>query len=200
MSDSEDEEDCEDGNDTIKQSNCSSRGRTADDEEWDFNFIPEPHPGIRRSKRILQQIRGNEKEGLHRIAAVAAKEAASIPNLTISNSNLTKGWTKANQNLQLEEWAFQDYFADAIIVKTTGESLEYRELIKRPETRETWFRSLANEIGRLARGIRDIKGTDTIFFIPKYEIPKERLKEVTYAIPASNACKTTTRTVKGSAH
>ena len=59
--------------------------------------------------------------------------------------------------------------------------MEYRELIKRPETRETWFKSLANEIGRLAQGIRDIKGTDTIFFIPKYEIPKERLKEVTYA-------------------
>ena len=59
--------------------------------------------------------------------------------------------------------------------------MEYRELIKRPETRETWFKSLANEIGRLAQGIRDIKGMDTIFFIPKYEIPKERLKEVTYA-------------------
>ena len=54
-------------------------------------------------------------------------------------------------------------------------------MIKRPETRETRFRSLANEIGRLAQGIRDINGTDTIFFIPKYEIPKERLKEVTYA-------------------
>ena len=59
--------------------------------------------------------------------------------------------------------------------------MEYRELIKRPETRETWFRSLANEIGRLAQGIRNIKGTGTIFFIPKYELPRERLKEVTYA-------------------
>ena len=112
---------------------------------------------------------------------LAAKETATIPNLAISEGKLTRGWIKANQNLQFDEWALQDCFAGAIIDKATGESLEYRELIKRPETRETWFKSLANEIGCLAQGIRDIKGTDTIFFIPKYEIPKERLKEVTYA-------------------
>ena len=143
-------------------------------------FIQHPHPGIRRSKHILQEIRDNENVGLHRIAALAANETATIPNLAILEGKLTRGWTKANQNLQLDEWAFQDCFAGAIIDKTTGESLEYRELIKRPETRETWFKSLANEICRLAQGIRDIKGTETICFIPKHEIPKERLNEVTY--------------------
>ena len=42
------------------------------------------------------------------------------------------------------------------------------------------MRSLANEIGRLAQGIRDIMGTNTIHFIHKHEIPKNRLKHVTY--------------------
>ena len=42
------------------------------------------------------------------------------------------------------------------------------------------MRSLANKLGRLAQGIRDVPGTNTIFFIPKYEIPPERRKEVTY--------------------
>ena len=64
----------------------------------------------------------------------------------------------------------QEYFAGAIIDDKTGESLEYSDLIKRPELRNMWFASLANGLGRLAQGIRDIKGTDTIFFIPKSEI------------------------------
>ena len=40
-------------------------------------------------------------------------------------------------------------------------------MIKRPELRDTWFKSMANELGRLAQGIRDIKGTGTIFLIQK---------------------------------
>ena len=43
-----------------------------------------------------------------------------------------------------------------------------------------WAISLANEIGRLAQGIRDIKGTNTFFFIRKSEIPTNRRKDVTY--------------------
>ena len=80
------------------------------DKDWDVDSIPEPHPGIRRSKRTMQQIRGNEKEGLHRISALAAKETATIPDLTISKGKITRGWTKANQNLQLDEWAFKQFF------------------------------------------------------------------------------------------
>ena len=41
--------------------------------------------------------------------------------------------------------------------------------------------SLANELGRLAQGIRKIKGTNTIYFIDKSEIPKDKLRQVTYA-------------------
>ena len=58
--------------------------------------------------------------------------------------------------------------------------MEYRDLVKRPEKREQWLRSLANELGRLAQGIRDIKGTNTIYFIPKADIPPERRREITY--------------------
>ena len=58
--------------------------------------------------------------------------------------------------------------------------MEYRDLIKLDKYRDTWFTSLANEIGRLAQGIRDIEGTNTIHFIPREQIPKDRLKDVTY--------------------
>ena len=62
----------------------------------------------------------------------------------------------------------------------TSKQLEYRDLVKKDNCRETWIKSLVKELGRLAQGIRDIKGTDTILFIVKSEIPKDRLKEVTY--------------------
>ena len=41
--------------------------------------------------------------------------------------------------------------------------------------------SLANELGRQAQGICEIKGTNTLYFIDKSEIPKDKLKQVTYA-------------------
>ena len=97
MSDSKGKDDGEDDDATAKRSNCSTIPRVADDDDWDLSSIPEPHPGIRRSKQILQQLRDNEKEGLHRIAALAATETATIPDLTISESKLTRGWAQANQ-------------------------------------------------------------------------------------------------------
>jgi hypothetical protein len=52
--------------------------------------------------------------------------------------------------------------------------MEYRHLIRGPATKDIWEHSCANEFGRLAQGIRDIKGTDTITFIHKSKIPKGR--------------------------
>jgi hypothetical protein len=57
--------------------------------------------------------------------------------------------------------------ANAVINPVTGKALEYRQLIKREQYTTTWTRSFANELGRLAHGIRAIEGTNTIFFIPK---------------------------------
>ena len=46
--------------------------------------------------------------------------------------------------------------------------------------RDIWSTSLANELGRLAQGIRNVKGTNIILFISKSEIPMDRLKDITY--------------------
>ena len=88
---------------------------------------------------------------------------------------VSRGLGYANEILQMEEWAYADLFAGSIIDDVTGESMEYRDLIKIHKHIAVWEHSLANEIGRLAQGIRDIKGTETIFFIPKSAIPKDRL-------------------------
>ena len=80
----------------------------------------------------------------------------------------------------MNEWAFEEFFAGAITDKITGKALEYRDLIKRPDLKDTWERSLANGLGRLAQGIREVKGTNTITFIRKTEVPSNRFKDITY--------------------
>ena len=43
---------------------------------------------------------------------------------------------------------------------------EYRHLIKGLE-RRVWERSIANKLVQLAQGIREVKGENTVMFIPK---------------------------------
>ena len=70
---------------------------------------------------------------------------------------------------------------NSVLDHDTGQLLEYRQLLKHPKFIEIWTRSAADEFGRLAQGIGGrIKGTDTICFIHKREIPADRLKDVTY--------------------
>ncbi len=72
--------------------------------------------------------------------------------------------------------------ANEIFDAETGHVLKYRKLISHPKYREAWMHSSANEFGRLAQGVGNrIKGTDTIFFIHKYQVPQDRWKDVTYA-------------------
>ena len=69
------------------------------------------------------------------------------------------------------------------VLGENGELLEYRHLTANPKTRETWTHSYGNELGRLAQGMPGrVKGTDTIFFIPRQAVPKERTKDVTYGL------------------
>ena len=71
--------------------------------------------------------------------------------------------------------------AHAVLDQETGELLEYRRLLKHPRFKEVWNRSAADEFGRLAQGIGGrIKGTNTMQFVYKKDIPFDRLKDVTY--------------------
>ena len=94
----------------------------------------------------------------------------------MQHARYSRGYAAANKNLKMEEWAYKEYLAAAIIDETTGEAMEYRDLMKKPDLKALWERFLATELGRLAQGIRDIKGTNTIYFIPKSKIPLDRQK------------------------
>jgi hypothetical protein len=65
-------------------------------------------------------------------------------------------------------------FAYAVLDDDTGDLLKYRHLIKHPKYKDTWSQAFGKEIRRLATT------TETILFINKHKIPKERQGDVTY--------------------
>ena len=73
------------------------------------------------------------------------------------------------------------HYAALITHSETGRSMEYKDLITDPSTRDTWLHSAANEFGRLAQGLPDerVEPTNTMFFIPFSQVPKH--KRPTYA-------------------
>jgi len=78
----------------------------------------------------------------------------------------------------LAEWKAATAQCHAVFDPDSGRNLEYRQLIQHPKLKAKWLHSAANEFGRLAQGIRDIPGTNTIAFIPREAVPKH--KKVTY--------------------
>jgi hypothetical protein len=59
--------------------------------------------------------------------------------------------------------------------------LNYRQLLTHPAYHTDWTLSSANEFGRLANGFGGrVKGTNTIKFIRKSDIPLDRSRDVTY--------------------
>ena len=78
-------------------------------------------------------------------------------------------------------------FAGAVMDDDTGDMLEYRQLVKNPKYRDTWSKAFGKEIGRLAQGQKGVvEGTNTMFFIPFDQIPKDRVKDITYTRICAN--------------
>ena len=72
--------------------------------------------------------------------------------------------------------------AGAVLDAETGDLLEYRHLIQHPNYKEVWGKAFGKEIGRLAQGLPGVvDGTDTLDFITKNEVPRDRFKDCTYA-------------------
>ena len=89
---------------------------------------------------------------------------------SVSNKEQTKKDSKYDN---------KQHTAYAVFDSDTGKLLEYKQTIQNPKHQRVWTKSAANEFGRLAKGIRDIKGTDTIFFVSKSQVLKH--KKVIYA-------------------
>jgi hypothetical protein len=69
------------------------------------------------------------------------------------------------------------------VLREKGELLEYRYLVSNPKTKAVWAHSYGNEIGRLAQGMPGRNnGTNTIFFIRRDKVPRDRIKDTTYGL------------------
>ncbi len=68
----------------------------------------------------------------------------------------------------------KNHIAFAVIDEATGKALEYKDLIPLDKYKDVW------SLGRLTQGIRDIPSTNTMFFIHKSKIPKNRCKDIMY--------------------
>ena len=70
---------------------------------------------------------------------------------------------------------------NAVLDKTTGKLMQYRNLIRIPKYQEVWQRAYGNKLGHLAQGIHgQIQGTNTLFLIHKEDLPPDRWKDATY--------------------
>ena len=62
---------------------------------------------------------------------------------------------------------------NSVTHQISGVAQEYRHQIEVPE-RKIWEISFANELGQQTQGIREVKGTNMIMFIPKSKVPKDK--------------------------
>lgn len=81
----------------------------------------------------------------------------------------------AVQNLQAQQIFSQPHVMH--IYDENGKRMNIDKLLQKDP--KTWKPSVSNELGRLADGIRNIKGTNTIRFIPKHMVPQNA--KYTYA-------------------
>jgi hypothetical protein len=63
--------------------------------------------------------------------------------------------------------------AFAVIHPDTGKSMEYWDVMKIPTLKPLWERGLGDECQLFFQGLRDIKGTNTCFFVELKNIPKD---------------------------
>jgi hypothetical protein len=81
----------------------------------------------------------------------------------------------ALKTTKIEQVIIMPEMANAVIYPDTGKSLKHSELITLLRYKIRWMRSTANEIGRLAQGLkRGVKGTNTINFIRREDVPAGR--------------------------
>ena len=63
----------------------------------------------------------------------------------------------------------------------TGKLLNYWQLRKNTKYKKGWGIASANEFGQLANGVGGrVKSTNTIKFVQRHEVPKKRMRYVTY--------------------
>jgi hypothetical protein len=95
-------------------------------------------------------------------------QEAILPCMNTCSCIISRSLTPANAARR----SFPIEILNAVLDMNTGELLEMRHLLVNPKYKELWGKSYTTDLGRLAQGIPSVsKGTNTIVFITRYEIP-----------------------------
>ena len=99
------------------------------------------------------------------------------PNTGSNPPNPTHTYNLRPRPCRISLTTSQQERCNAIYDESTGKKMSYRQL--KQQNLEVWNPIMANKIGCLAQGYKKIKGTNTITFIAKQDIPD--VAKVTYA-------------------
>ena len=120
-------------------------------------------------------------------ASTSSDTSEHLANALFALDTMETEYLKPSSHTDLTNFAHQllatesEHATYNVLDPDTGKSLSYRQLRQHPKLGPAWDVSSANEFGRLAQGIGGrVKGTNTIFFIPKSEVPLDRRKDVSY--------------------
>ena len=94
---------------------------------------------------------------------------------TMAIANVPQSLNTETIGITMEQEA--QWLAHAVLDEN-GNVLEYRHLMKRPEEKQKWEGGMCRELGRLCNRHRKIKGTNTMKFIAKHQVPQGR--RITY--------------------
>ena len=140
---------------------------------------PKPKPIFKPPKYVVESETIADRVKAKRAAPQtrAAPQAQATPPVQDDNLSIAERVAARRRSQQPPDVEV----VHAVLDQETGQLLEYRQLLKHPRFKEVWNRSSADEFGRLAQGVGGrIKGTDTIRFIHKHEVPQDRFKDCTY--------------------
>ena len=98
---------------------------------------------------------------------------------------ISRGKKKSIPNCLLTAQLGQVREANAVTHQVSGLAQEYRHLVKVPD-RKILEISFANELGKLSQGIRTVKGTNTVIFVPKTLVPKDKKSNMEKLCAKSN--------------
>ena len=100
---------------------------------------------------------------------------------------MTRGFANEIKPRQLASKKYPLHMLNAVLNEETGKMMEYRHLLADPKYRDIYSKAFGKEVGRLAQGLPNgVKGTDTITFIYKDQVPEDEWKNVTYARVCAN--------------
>ena len=142
------------------------------------NKIAESPRVINRSFKQNDTPPAPQQHTRHVTSPINRSETPTTNNDNTCNNQINENHRPHQYNTR---YSIQKYGACAVIDPDTGKTLQYKQLIQHPKHKNIWNTSMSNEIGRLAQGNKNVKGTNTMFFLPFEEIPINRKKDITYA-------------------